>query len=95
MEQRFDVMLEKGLLEEVEKIIDKYSKNVSLLKSVGYRECLDYLEKKINKKELIEKAVNSTYKLSKRQITWLNKFTTTKVFEKNESNKVIKIESFI
>ena len=53
------------------------------------------LEKKINMKQLVEKAVNSTYKLSKRQITWLNKFTTTKVFEKNESNKVIKIESFI
>ena len=95
MEQRFEVMLEKGLLEEVEKIIDKYSKNVSLLKSVGYKECLDYLEKKIDKEELIESAVNATYKLSKRQITWLNKFTTTEVFEKNESNKVIKIESFI
>ena len=95
LEKRFEVMLEKGLLEEVEKIIDKYSKNVSLFKSVGYKECLDYLEKKINKKELIEKAVNSTYRLSKRQITWLNKFSTTEVFEKNESNKVIKIESFI
>ncbi len=95
LEKRFEAMLEKGLLEEVEKIIDKYSKNVPLLKSVGYKECLDYLEKKINMKQLVEKAVNSTYKLSKRQITWLNKFTTTEIFEKNESNKVIKIESFI
>ena len=50
LQQRFEVMLEKGLLEEVEKIIDKYSKNVSLLKSVGYKECLDYLEKKLIRK---------------------------------------------
>ena len=49
----------------------------------------------LSEEEFITKSVNASYQLAKRQITWLNKLTTTRIFEKDEMNKVIKIESFL
>ena len=95
LRERFKLMIKRGLINEVREIRDRFSKNLSVLKAVGYKQCLDFLDGKINEEEFLNKAVNATYQLSKRQITWLNKLTTTKIFQKDESNKVIKIESFL
>ena len=88
-------MIERGLIEEVKEIKEKFTKNLPALKAVGYKQCLEFLDGKIDEEEFFNRAVNATYQLSKRQITWLNKLTTTKIFQKDESNKVIKIESFL
>ena len=95
LHERFKLMIKRGLIDEVRGIRDRFSKNLSALKAVGYKQCLDFLDGKIAEEEFLNNAVNATYQLSKRQITWLNKLATTKIFQKNESNKVIKIESFI
>ena len=95
LHERFKLMIKRGLIDEVRGIRDRFSKNLSALKAVGYKQCLDFLDGKIAEEEFLNNAVNATYQLSKRQITWLNKLPTTKIFQKNESNKVIKIESFL
>ena len=95
LRERFKLMIKRGLINEVRGIRDRFSKNLSALKAVGYKQCLDFLDGKIAEEEFLNNAVNATYQLSKRQITWLNKLATTKIFQKNESNKVIKIESFL
>lgn len=95
LHERFKLMIKRGLIDEVRGIRDRFSKNLSALKAVGYKQCLDFLDGKIAQEEFLNNAVNATYQLSKRQITWLNKLATTKIFQKNESNKVIKIESFL
>ena len=95
LHERFKFMINRGLIDEVRGIRDRFSKNLSALKAVGYKQCLDFLDGKIAEEEFLNNAVNATYQLSKRQITWLNKLATTKIFQKNESNKVIKIESFL
>ena len=95
LRERFMLMIERGLIEEVKEIKEKFTKNLPALKAVGYKQCLEFLDGKIDEEEFYNRAVNATYQLSKRQITWLNKLTTTKIFQKDESNKVIKIESFL
>ena len=95
LHERFKLMINRGLIDEVRGIRDRFSKNLSALKAVGYKQCLDFLDGKTAEEEFLNNAVNATYQLSKRQITWLNKLATTKIFQKNESNKVIKIESFL
>ena len=95
LHDRFKLMIKRGLIDEVRGIRDRFSKNLSALKAVGYKQCLDFLDGKIAEEEFLNNAVNATYQLSKRQITWLNKLATTKIFQKNESKKVIKIESFL
>ena len=78
---RTQKMLNQGLLEEVQKNI---SSGIPLTAkpflSVGYRECLEYLDKiptrgnsprPTSKHELAEKIVRETMHLAKNQITWL------------------------
>ena len=73
---RFLLMLERGLVKEVEKLLDLKQMDLkkSSMKSVGYRQICDYLEGKSTYEEMISKAVNATRQLAKRQMTWLRKW---------------------
>ena len=62
---------------------------------MGYKQVLEYLENKISEEEMIEKATNANYQLSKRQITWLKKFELKETFFANQSNMVIKILNYL
>ena len=92
---RFQMMLDEGLIEETKFLIEKFSKNVKLLSSVGYKQVVEYLDEKTSLEEMIEKATNANYQLSKRQITWLKKFKITEIFSTNQSNMVIKILNYL
>jgi tRNA dimethylallyltransferase len=71
IEKRTDKMLAEGLLEEVESLIKKGLKEWAPLKSVGYSECLAYLEREIETvAELREAIIVSTRQLAKKQKTW-------------------------
>ena len=73
VKNRFLLMLEDGLVKEVEKLLDLKQMDLtkSSMKSVGYRQICDYLEGKSTHEEMIVKAVNATRQLAKRQMTWL------------------------
>ena len=73
VKNRFLLMLEAGLVKEVEKLLDLKQMDLtkSSMKSVGYRQICDYLEGKSTYDELIVIAVNATRQLAKRQMTWL------------------------
>ena len=73
VKNRFLLMLEVGLVKEVEKLLDLKQMDLtkSSMKSVGYRQICDYLEGKSTYEEMIVKAVNATRQLAKRQMTWL------------------------
>ena len=65
------------------------------MSSVGYKQVVEYLEEKTSHEEMVEKATNANYQLSKRQITWLKKFEITEIFPTNQSNMVIKILNYL
>ena len=71
--KRVDQMLEQGLIEEVEKILEKYSYFPTAMQGLGYKEVIEYLENKITKEEMIEKIKKETRHYAKRQITWFKK----------------------
>lgn len=89
IEKRFDIMLEQGLIEEVQNLRQKYQLNPSLpsMRCAGYRQVWDYLEgkfdnlapRKNNKpnntpyQEMRDRGVFATRQLAKRQLTWLRK----------------------
>ena len=41
------------------------------MKSVGYRQVCDFLEGDIDLDDMIEKGINATRQLAKRQMTWM------------------------
>ena len=71
---RVDIMVQQGLVDEVSGLIAHQDLNA--LKTVGYRELLDYFAGKISLLEAIEAIKINTRHYSKRQMTWFKKDTT-------------------
>jgi tRNA dimethylallyltransferase len=74
--QRFDAMLRLGLIEEVKALRKKYRLSAALpsMRAVGYRQVWEYLENKVDKTAMRERAIAATRQLAKRQLTWLRSF---------------------
>lgn len=73
--KRVDLMIEAGLLEEVQSILDKgYSKDLQALQTVGYREVISYFEGDFTKDEMIAKVKTNTRRYAKRQLTWFRRW---------------------
>jgi tRNA dimethylallyltransferase len=73
LEQRFDKMLDLGLIGEVETLYSRPDLNISLpaIRAVGYRQVWDYLDGKIDYNLMRNRAIVATRQLAKRQMTWL------------------------
>jgi tRNA dimethylallyltransferase len=71
--QRFEIMLELGLIGEVRRLREQFDLNPSLpsMRAVGYRQVWQYLDGEFGLRELREKGVAATRQLAKRQLTWL------------------------
>ena len=73
LEQRFDKMLNNGLIKEVENLHQRTDLNISLpaIRAVGYRQVWEYLDGKIDYNLMRNRAIVATRQLAKRQMTWL------------------------
>lgn len=70
---RVDIMMEQGLVEEVEALKEKYNKFPTAMQGLGYKEVVEYLEGKLSKEEMVEKIKLQTRRYAKRQLTWFRK----------------------
>ena len=92
---RTEQMIKDGLIDEVKAILvhseDRELKNWKPLKSVGYKQALDYLEGEYDSiQDLMDEIVLKTMQLAKRQKTWFKKDKSVVWFESKKDNKVIK-----
>jgi tRNA dimethylallyltransferase len=71
--RRVDIMIEKGLIEEVKELEKKYKKFPTAMQGLGYKEVIDYIEGKYTKEEMIEKIKMESRRYAKRQLTWFRK----------------------
>ncbi len=69
--QRVDMMMEGGLLEEVRGLLSR--KHLNALQTVGYRELCEYLENKVTLEKAVENIKTNTRRFAKRQLTWYRK----------------------
>lgn len=74
IEDRIDIMIKDGLVEEVKKLMDigLTKKNVSM-QGLGYKEILDYLDGNIALEDAIEVLKRDTRHFAKRQLTWFRR----------------------
>jgi len=74
--QRFDLMLQAGLVEEVEALRKRFELKASMpsMRAVGYRQVWEMLEGDVDRRTMRERAVAATRQLAKRQMTWLRSF---------------------
>ena len=71
--KRVDIMIENGLIEEVENLLKKYKEFPTAMQGLGYKEVVEYLNGYLTKEEMIDKIKQETRRYAKRQITWFRK----------------------
>ena len=71
--KRVDIMINDGLIEEVEGILEKYKEFPTAMQGLGYKEVVQYLNNEISKDEMIELIKKETRHYAKRQLTWFRK----------------------
>ena len=69
--QRVDIMMNEGLLKEVENLFP--NKNLNALQTVGYKEVFDYLDGTVDLETCISKIKQHTRNYAKRQLTWFKR----------------------
>jgi tRNA dimethylallyltransferase len=71
IERRVDQMIERGLLQEVRGLMERgYGPELKPMQSLGYKQMVEFLSKKIGWTEAISQLKRDTRRYAKRQWTW-------------------------
>ena len=98
IELRVNQMIDAGLFKEVEFLLKKYPKlksHMPSMRSVGYRQVLEYFNGDSQEKECIDKIVFATRQLAKRQMTWMRGMENLNIFDFTGDGINKEIEAFI
>ena len=92
--ERFDTMLNQGLVGEVENLKVRFDLNPQMpsMRCVGYRQSWQYLEGAISRGELRERGIYATRQLAKRQITWLRAMLDVQVMDCLDSTLIAQVQ---
>ena len=77
--QRVDIMIENGLVEEAKALYPQ--RNLNALNTVGYKELFKYFDGDWDLETAISEIKKNTRRFAKRQLTWFRKDDTIKWFE--------------
>ncbi len=70
--KRVEIMVKQGLVDEARKLYPY--RDLTPLKTVGYREIFDYFDGKISLDEAIDLIKRNTRKYARRQLTWFRRY---------------------
>ena len=87
--QRVDIMMQNGLLQEAEKLYPH--KELNALQTVGYKELFSYFDGSLTIEEAVNLIKQNTRRFAKRQGTWFRKDKEIKWFDyKTDPHEIIK-----
>uniref|UniRef100_UPI003F4B223A tRNA (adenosine(37)-N6)-dimethylallyltransferase MiaA n=1 Tax=Brachyspira catarrhinii TaxID=2528966 RepID=UPI003F4B223A len=94
--KRVDIMFERGLLDEVKKIIDMgIDNNYTSMQAIGYKEIYDYLvNESMSLEETIELIKKRTRNFAKRQLTWFRREEHRRINENDLEKVAEEIKAF-
>jgi tRNA dimethylallyltransferase len=95
--QRFEAMLELGLIEELRRLRERFDLDASLpsMRAVGYRQVWQYLEGGFGLATLREKGTAATRQLAKRQLTWLRSWGDARRFDCLADDLAAQVEAYL
>ncbi|WP_040279988.1 tRNA (adenosine(37)-N6)-dimethylallyltransferase MiaA [Psychroserpens damuponensis] len=85
--RRVDLMINDGLLKEVEALLPK--KHLNALNTVGYKELFNFLEKQWTLEFAVQEIKKNSRRFAKRQLTWFKKNEETFWFDYQTDIKLI------
>ncbi|KYC90948.1 tRNA (adenosine(37)-N6)-dimethylallyltransferase MiaA [Bacillus amyloliquefaciens] len=68
--ERVDLMLETGLLDEVKRLYDMNIRDSQSIQAIGYKELYEYLDGKVPLPQAVEQLKQNSRRYAKRQLTW-------------------------
>jgi tRNA dimethylallyltransferase len=97
IDRRVQVMLDQGLLEEVQKLLDMgYHGNLKSMQSIGYRHMVNYINGIWNWDETVQLLARDTRRYAKRQYTWFNNDPEVIWYEVDDKGSIInEIEKYL
>ncbi|OAJ73953.1 tRNA dimethylallyltransferase [Brevibacillus sp. SKDU10] len=85
--QRVDLMIEAGLVEEVRRLLDQgYSADLVAMQGLGYKELIPYLYGEITLDKAIADIKQRTRHFAKRQLTWFKRMPQLEWYDMTDSN---------
>ncbi len=94
--QRFNEMLQQGLIDEVIALRRCYDLDLSLpaMRCVGYRQVWQYLDGMCDFTKMRDNGIAATRQLAKRQLTWLRRMTEFKQIDNSATFPLDKIVAY-
>lgn len=93
---RVDIMIEKGLVNEVKGLLDKgYSKDLVSMQGLGYKEIIPYINNDYTLEEAIYILKRDTRRFAKRQITWFKREKDLIWIDKDSYKNELEIVDYI
>lgn len=95
--QRFEQMLQQGLVAEVERLYHRgdLHPNLPSIRAVGYRQVWDYLAGHSRYDEMRQRGIIATRQLAKRQLTWLRSWEHTHWFASEDPQRFDQIMALL
>lgn len=86
VQERTEKMIKEGLIDETQVLLDRGFKEWPVMKSVGYKEAVLYLENHISKEELKTRIVHRTMQFAKKQMSWFKRDKNIHWYSSEEKN---------
>lgn len=89
---RVNQMIEEGLIKETEDLLNnRYRSAMDELKTLGYQEVIQFLDKEVEHNIMVENLKMNTRRYAKRQLTWLRHQLDAEWIELQDSDNAISI----
>jgi tRNA dimethylallyltransferase len=97
IEDRFDDMLQRGLVAEVERLREEYGLEATMpaMRCVGYRQALQHLSGELDAAALRDHGIAATRQLAKRQLTWLRSMDDVTVFDCFADDLAVRVLDYV
>lgn len=86
--ERVDMMMEQGFLEEAESLRDY--RHLNALNTVGYKELFDYMDGRWTLQEAVERIKGNTRRYARKQLTWYKRDEAMKWFSPGQEKDILK-----
>ncbi|MGF9965423.1 tRNA (adenosine(37)-N6)-dimethylallyltransferase MiaA [Bacillus rhizoplanae] len=92
---RVDIMMEQGLLAEVERLYEDGVRDCQSIQAIGYKELYEYFERKTLLEEAVMALKTNSRRYAKRQLTWFRNKMDVNWFDVTNGEKNIEILEYI
>lgn len=92
---RVDLMMEQGLLEEVEGLYNRGIRDCQSIQAIGYKEIYDYFENRASLEDVVSQLKTNSRRYAKRQLTWFRNKMDVTWFDVTDGEKTSEILRYI